>query len=212
MIKLDDTSDSIRHLVNCDKRMGKLISMIGDLEYEIPEEPYAFLVSQIVNQLLSSKASEAIFRRVLLLCDGNISPNAIERLTEEELKSTGMSRNKVSYIKNLTEAVKNRIIDFEQLNDLSDDEVVRQLTQIRGIGNWSAKMYLLFALDRQDILPYEDGAFLQGYKWLYKTDDINPESINRKCKKWRPYSSIAARYLYKALDQGYTKAEFHLHK
>lgn len=107
--------------------------------------------------MLLNKASEAIFRRVLLLCNGSISPNVIDGLTEEELKSTGMSRYKVSYIKNLTEAVKSGILDFEQLNDLPDEEIIRELTQICGVGNWSAKMYLLFALDRQDILPNEDG-------------------------------------------------------
>lgn len=73
-------------------------------------------------------------------------------------------------------------------------------------------MYLIFVLDRQDILPYEDGAFLQSYRWLYKTIDCSPASIKSKCKKWSPYSSIAARYLYHALDLGLTKSEFHLFK
>ena len=73
-------------------------------------------------------------------------------------------------------------------------------------------MYLIFVLDRQDILPYEDAAFIQSYEWMYKTKDKSMESITRKCKKWKPYSSIAARYLYRALDMGLTKKVFHLHK
>ena len=95
---------------------------------------------------------------------------------------------------------------------MTDDEVMRKLTSIRGIGNWSAKMYLIFALDRKDILPYEDTAFLQAYSWLYKTNDYSPEAVKKRCKKWKPYSSIAARYMYRALDMGLTKREFHLYK
>lgn len=75
-----------------------------------------------------------------------------------------------------------------------------------------SKNVFAFVLDRQDILPIEDGAFLQSYKWLYKTDDISRTSIEKKCKKWKPYSSIATRYLYRALDIGMTKREFHLYK
>ena len=72
--------------------------------------------------------------------------------------------------------------------------------------------YLLFVLNRQDILPLEDVAFLQAYGWLYKTQDRSRSSVEKKCRKWKPYSSIAARYLYRALDDGYTKQEFHLFK
>lgn len=98
------------------------------------------------------------------------------------------------------------------LPELDDESVIKQLTAIKGIGNWTAKMYLIFVLDRQDILPTEDVAFLQAYKWLYKTTDRSPASITNKCTKWKPYSSIAARYLYRALDSGLTKTEFHLYK
>ena len=95
---------------------------------------------------------------------------------------------------------------------MDDPDVIKMLTSIKGIGNWSAKMYLIFALNRQDILPFEDMAFLQTYQWMYKTSDCKPASVSAKCKKWRPYSSIAARYMYRALDMGLTKEEFHLYK
>jgi len=101
--------------------------------------------------------------------------------------------------------VDNEEIIFSQLDTMSDDEVLRILTSIKGIGNWTAKMYLLFFLQREDVLPYEDGAFLQAYKWLYNTKVTKPDSISRRCKKWKPYSSIGARYMYRALDTGLTK-------
>lgn len=73
-------------------------------------------------------------------------------------------------------------------------------------------MYLLFVLNRQDILPYEDGAFLQSYRWMYKTKECTAQSVMKRCSKWKPYSSLASQYLYRALDMGLTKTEFHLFK
>ena len=95
---------------------------------------------------------------------------------------------------------------------MDDKQAIKELTKISGVGNWTAKMFLIFVLNRSDILPYEDVAFLQGYGWLYKTNDFSKASVEKKCKKWKPYSSIAARYMYKALDGGHTKEEFHLFK
>ncbi len=73
-------------------------------------------------------------------------------------------------------------------------------------------MYLIFVLNRQDVLPWEDGAFLQSYRWMYKTEDSSRKAVEQKCRKWKPYLAIAARFLYRALDEGFTKSEFHLFK
>ena len=118
----------------------------------------------------------------------------------------------MKYIRGLTNAVESGDLDFKKLETMNDDEVINELTSLHGIGTWTAKMYLIFALNRQDVLPYEDVAFLQGYEWLYKTKDRSKAAVEKKCKKWKPYSSIAARYLYRALDSGLTKNEFHLYK
>ena len=106
----------------------------------------------------------------------------------------------------------NEKLILSELQNLSNDEVIKKLTSLRGIGLWTAKMYLIFVLNRQNVLPVEDVAFLQSYKWMYKTDDISKNSVIKNCKKWSPYSSIAARYLYRALDTGLTKNEFYLYK
>ena len=104
------------------------------------------------------------------------------------------------------------LADFDALTEMTDQDVIRQLTAVRGIGNWSAKMYLIFVLNRPDVLPFEDVAFLQGYGWLFNTDDWRPAAVKKKCRKWRPYTSIAARYMYEVLDRGLTKEKFHLFK
>lgn len=213
-VTLDSNSVAVQYLSKRDKRLGKLISMVGTITYEPREsaDGYCFLVHEIIEQMLSIKAGQSIFLRLEGLCNGTVCPVAIMQLTDEEIRSTGTSNAKVTYIRCLTEAVVSGALNLEALEKHTDDEVIQKLTTIRGIGNWTAKMYLLFVLDRQDILPFEDGAFLQSFRWLYKTNDCSPKTVAVKCKKWKPFASVASRYMYRALDNGLTKEEFHLFK
>ena len=204
--RLTKRNKSIRHLINNDCRLKALIDEIGEIEYRKHiDDPYGFLIHEIIEQMLSVKAAAKIHDRLLLLCGGSICPEKISSLDKDTLKSIGTSTQKVHYIINLTEAVIEGRIDLLTLQYCSDDRVMDALTAIPGIGNWTAKMFLIFVLDRQDILPYEDGAFKQSFKWLYETDDASRENIEKTCSCWSPYSSIASRYLYRALDTGLTK-------
>lgn len=213
VVTLDMNTLSVQYLCKKDKRLAKVISMIGPISY-VPhdEDTYAFLVHEIIEQMLSVKAGQKIYGRLEELCGGGISPNQIAALTDEQIRSTGTSNAKVEYIRSITNAITNGTLDFSIIQSLSDEEVISILTKIRGIGKWTAKMYLIFVLDRQDVLPVEDGAFLQVYRWMYKTQDCNEKAVTAKCKKWKPYSSIASRFCYRALDAGMTKEEFHLFK
>lgn len=213
IITLNEKSPEIQYLCKKDKRLAKVISMVGPISYETnSESPYPFLVHEIIEQMLSIKAGSKIYGRLEGLCGGNITPETISVLSNESLKSIGTSNAKVTCIKGLTAAILSGKLDFNRLEYLDDVAVTKELTQLKGIGNWTAKMFLIFVLNRQDILPFEDVAFLQGYAWAYKTNDLSPPSVNSKCKKWKPYSSIAARYMYRALDTGLTREEFHLFK
>lgn len=206
LITLDENSPQIQHLCKKDKRLAKVINSIGHLSYELYEnDPYAFLVHEIIEQMLSIKAGKIIYQRLINLCKGILTPENVNKLSFEEIKSIGTATSKVKYIQALTKSVLNNEIDFLSLSYLPDAEVYKELIKLPGIGNWTANMYLIFVLNRQDILPYDDVAFLQAYKWLYNARKLNKESIQNKCKIWKPYSSIAARYLYKALDSGLTK-------
>lgn len=207
IIVLNSETPSVQYLTSVDPRLAEIISMVGAITYIPYEDPYEFLLSQIVSQMLSKKVAEKLFDKLSDLCEGVITPQSVYNLSSEQIKSVGLSKQKVGYIKCLTETVINRGIDFSELPLLSDAEIIERLKTIRGIGNWSAKMYLIFVLNRQDVLPYEDGAFLQSYKWAYKTQAPSIEEIQLSCKKWSPYSSIAARYLYRALDTGLTKIQ-----
>lgn len=212
IIILDHSSEAIEHLCCRDKRLARVINDIGPISYTLHSNYYEFMVSQIINQMLSNTAANSIFSRMLSLCGGNITPQIVSELSDAQIKSIGTSDQKVLYIRELTNALERGQLDFERIKDLDDIDVISELRKVKGIGAWSAKMFLIFALGRPNVLPFEDVAFLQSYKWLYKTNDIKPESIMRKCKKWAPYSSIATRYLYKALDEKLTKSEFHLFK
>jgi len=212
IIYLSNDTESIKYLSQKDKRLAKVIEMVGDISYKPYDNDYSFLVNQIIGQMLSAKVSLKISERLVNLCNGEITPEAIISLDNETIKSTGMSSSKVSYIKNLSQMVLNKEIDFDSIRELDDKNIIKELSKIKGIGSWTSKMYLIFALNRQDVLPYEDMAFLQSYSWMYKTDDLSRQSIEKRCKKWKPYTSIGARYLYKALDLGYIKQEFHLYK
>lgn len=203
--RLTSRNKSVRYLVEHDRKLAYLIDEVGPIEYHIKDDPYGFLVYEIIEQMLSIKAAHCIHNRLLDLCDGNVSPQRISALSDEELKSIGTSSQKARYIRNLTRAVEEHAVDLTNMDKYSDQQVVNELTSIPGIGMWTAKMFLIFVLDRPDVLPYEDGAFKQSFKWLYGTEDTSKESIIKQCSSWSPYSSIGARYLYRALDSGLTK-------
>ena len=198
---------AITYLKNVDKHLSKVIDRIGNLDtstYNNDTDSFCFLVREIVGQMISSNVKKVIWGRLIDICNNQITPQNIDSLSTEQLRSIGLSTSKSNYIKGLASLVKKGDFNFNNLKYLSDAEIMKQLTSIRGIGNWTAKMYLIFFLQREDVLPYEDGAFLQAYKWLYNTNNTKPISIKRRCKKWKPYSSIGARYMYRALDTGLT--------
>ena len=200
--------ESLDHLQKVDKRLSKVIEKIGILEYHSYNDSgdgFVFLVREIVGQMISSKVKKVLYNRLLELCSNEITPYCISALSVEDLRGIGLSKSKSEYIINLANLAKEGNINFSELSQMSDENVIKNLTAIKGIGNWTAKMYLIFFLQREDVLPYEDGAFIQSYKWLYNTNKTDKVSITRKCKKWTPYTSIGARYLYRALDTGLVK-------
>lgn len=212
IITLDRSSPGVKYLCDKDKRLAKAISMVGPINYCPYDDEYAFLIHEIIEQMLSIKAGQKIYARLEQLCNGRITPQTVSELSDEAIRSTGTSNAKVLYIRNITNAVISGKLCFDDLKKLPDEVILKKMTSLRGIGTWTAKMYLIFVLDRQDVLPFEDGAFLQSYRWLYRTTDCTAASVKKKCAKWKPYSSIAARYLYDILDLGMTKEEFHLFK
>lgn len=163
-IYLDKDCKQILHLCKRDKRLAKVIRMVGSITYSVSnKDPYVFLVHEIIERMLSIKAGAKIFGILEDLCEGVITPDKIDKLTDAQIKCIGTSHSKVLSIRTLTDKIISGELNLYELNKCSDEVITKSLLSLRGIGNWTVKMYLLFVLDRQDILPYEDAAFLQSY-------------------------------------------------
>lgn len=197
---------SVVFLRQCDDRLNTLIGRIGDIRNCVIRDRFKFLVDTIISQMLSNKAAGTISSRLWTICEKDTQYlDQIATLSIDHIKSTGMSRYKAENIIGLARYLQDNPDFLKSLEPMSDQEVITQLIKIRGFGPWSAKMYLIFVLNRQDVLPFEDGAFIQAFSWLYSTKECKKEDIITRCEKWKPYSSIAARYLYFALDSGLTR-------
>lgn len=191
-----------------DKRLAKVIETIGPIECSYHLDPFSFIVDEIVGQMLSNKVADVICQRLHDKCNGSITPESIEQLSISDLRNIGLSNAKADYILSFAASVKNKDIDLQAMRHMEDAEVIKSLTKLRGIGTWTSKMFLLFVLNRPDVLPFEDGALQQAFAWLYECNEKpTKDIIEAKCKKWHPYASTASRYLYRVLDMGLTKTD-----
>lgn len=170
-------NEKVRYLKKQDWKLGKVIDTIGDICCTSHDDPIEFIACEILGQMLSNKVATVLRKRLNILCNGTISAQAISELTHDELRQIGLSNSKSDYLLNFAETVNRGELDFKSLESEPDEVVIKKLTAIKGIGTWTAKMYLLFVLCRDDVLPYEDGAFLQAYKWLYNTEETRKNSI-----------------------------------
>lgn len=202
-------SDAFRSLCKKDPILAEALYLVGPLEYQIFEDGFHFLVTTIVSQMLSAKVADVLINRLLSLCKQKIRPEALKDIPFEQLRSIGLSTQKAMNILRISQFSSEHPTYFSDLSNKDNDEVFAQLTAHKGIGSWTAKMYLIFVLDRMDIIPYEDGAFLQSYRWLYQVESPQVAEILQRAKLWSPYESLAGRYLYRLLDLGFTKKPRH---
>ena len=203
-ITLSKQNLSIKQLMDRDDHLAAIIDFIGPINYVLHANRFGFLVDTIIGQMLSNRVATILKDRMRIICDGEPTPNIVKNLDMNRLRSIGISTGKAIAISNLTQCVLDDSINLENLDYLSNTDVIKSLICLKGIGVWTAKMFLIFVLNRPDILPFEDRAFLQAYSWLYETTELEPQTIIASCEKWQPHSSYAARYLYKALDVGMT--------
>jgi DNA-3-methyladenine glycosylase II len=191
-----------QYLMQKDERLCWLLSTMGSIECSKHSDPFRFLVDEIIEQMLSVRVADIIRDRFYLLCEGDVSPDKILQLSIEQIRSVGISTQKASYILGLCAAIHDNRLLLPSLGCLSDEQVISELKKQKDIGTWTAKMFLIFVLQRDDFIPFEDTAFVRGMKGLYQNDDLSREEIIAICKEWSPYASIAARYIYRAVDMG----------
>ena len=193
----------VSYLRKKDRKLAWLIDQIGEISYIDNKDDFQFLTEQIISQMLSIGVADIMIRRLSDLCGGEIKSDVVCSLSIDELRNIGISARKAECILQIASMMEVGVLDLKNLRGLSDMDIMNFLTSIKGIGSWTAKMYL-YKLGRPNVLPYEDATFLSAYKWLYNTENVKVQAIIHRCKKWSPYSSIATMYLYAAFDRRLT--------
>jgi 3-methyladenine DNA glycosylase/8-oxoguanine DNA glycosylase len=197
---------AVNHLRASDPRLGQLMERVGPLRLEVDrvQSPFAALAESIVYQQLTGKAAATIHGRVVALCRPRrkLHPEDILRFTEAELRGAGLSRAKTAALKDLAAKTIDGVVPtLPHLLRMHDEEIIARLTSIRGIGRWTVEMLLIFRLGRPDILPSTDYGVQKGYKLTYGKRILpKPAQLARYGVRWAPYRSVAAWYLWRALD------------
>ena len=165
------------------------------------EDPFRALVHAIIAQQLSTKAAATIERRVSALFPAPASPEALASVTDTQLRAAGMSVQKIRYLRDLCARVREGSLDLTRLPELPDEDVIAALTQVKGIGRWTAEMFLMFRLHRPDVLPLGDLGIVKAVQRAYGLRKVpSPDRLRRFGEPWRPYRSVACWYLWASLD------------
>ena len=195
---------ALAHLRSVDPVMAKVIDAVGRCTLAPRTEWTHFdsILRSIVYQQLSGKAAATIHGRVLaLIGDGAEAPNRIVATSHEDFRAAGLSNAKAKYVRNLAEHVLDGSLPVESLHELSDEEIIAALTQVKGIGKWSAQMFLMFRLGRPDVLPELDLGVQKGIQRAYRLRKLpTPAQVLRRGAKWAPYRTVAAWYMWRVLE------------
>jgi DNA-3-methyladenine glycosylase II len=192
---------AVNHLKKCDPILRAIIARVGPcrMEFGVPE--FCSLAEAIVYQQLNGKAAVTIFNRFAALAGDPLSPEGILKLTDEQLRSVGLSKQKSSYLKDLATKTRDGVLNFARLPDMTDDEVIEHLTQVKGIGVWTAHMFLMFSLRRPNVLPTGDYGVRVAIKKHYKKRKLpKPKDMEKIAKAWEPFRSVACWYMWRSLD------------
>ena len=193
---------AILALKKADPVIGRLIDTVGPYRIRYLEPDFEALVKAIVYQQLSGKVASTIFTRLAALSsNGRLTAEAVLDISEGTLRSAGLSRQKIDYIRNLARLVQSGEIDFQLLRRLPDGEVIRNLTTVKGVGLWTVHMFLIFALRRLDVVPSGDLGIRAAVKKAYGMAELPaPKEVEALAERWRPYATIASWYLWRSQE------------
>ncbi|HUJ94060.1 MAG TPA: DNA-3-methyladenine glycosylase [Terriglobales bacterium] len=192
---------AINYLRKSDPVLCGLIHLVGPCRMEFGSPEFHSLAEAIIYQQLNGKAAFTIYKRFAELAGEPLTPQGILKLSEGQMRSVGLSKQKSSYLKDMAERAASGALDFTRLPGMTDDEVVKHLTQVKGVGVWTAHMFLIFALRRQNVLPTGDYGVQMAMKKHYKKRKLpTPIQMEKIARPWEPYRSVACWYLWKSLD------------
>lgn len=194
---------AVKHLRKSDAAMRQVIRTIGPFTLKTMPGGYAVLVRSILSQQISTAAAETIRKRLeSLLPQRRFVPGSLARLTDDQLQSVGLSSQKRSYIRDLTQKTLDGTINFRRIAAGTDEDAIEELVQVKGIGRWTAQMFLIFSLGRLDVFAPDDLGLQNAIRARYQT----PEKANRKhfetiAEPWAPYRTVASWYLWRSLEK-----------
>lgn len=189
----------IEYLVERDPKLSIIFQSPEKIEFHLSEDHFHYLLSAITFQQLSGRVAQTIFNRVEALFDQDITPQKVLNASFDELRVCGLSSQKISYYKSLAELVAQGIVQFTNVKDMSDESVIEMVTKIKGIGPWTADMFLMFALGRDDIFSVLDLGLRKAVCTVYGKD-FTKDEILQISQKWIPYRSVVSHYLWHYLE------------
>ena len=195
--------DGINYLSSLDKNLSKFLKQFDVPVLPIEEDYFWSLTRSVIYQQISSKAAKKISDRYLKLFNkgSKMSPIDVIKIDIEKIQNVGISRQKSGYIKNIANAFDEGLINEIELHKLSDQEIIDQLVKIKGVGRWTAEMFLIFTLRRPDIFPVTDLGVQKGFQIYYDLDELpSIDMMNEKSENWKPYRTIMSLYLWFAVE------------
>lgn len=188
------------HLMKKDRVMRRLVPKFIGAAIETRGEPFVTLARSVVGQQISVKAAQSVWDRFSALMK-TVNPRAVSKLTVEDMRAAGLSGRKVEYIKDLADYFQTGKVSVKQWDAMEDEAIIAELIAIRGIGRWTAEMFLMFYLRRPDVLPLDDVGLLNGISKLYFSDEpVSRSEVRDLARAWEPYRSVATWYIWRSLD------------
>jgi DNA-3-methyladenine glycosylase II len=209
-VVLDVHLSSALEQLGCDEHLRLLLDAVGRISSKSSPRPTPLhsLAESITGQQLNGRAAAAIFDRFLNLFGGRPTADAILDVEESALRSIGLSKAKAVAMRDLAEKAKSGVVpSWKTLRQMDDEAIIQRLTQVRGIGRWTAEMMLIFALGRPDVWPIGDFAIRRGYGILFGIKEPKPAEMTQRAETWRPWRTIVARYIWEGLDRGLVMAK-----
>jgi DNA-3-methyladenine glycosylase II len=193
--------EAIQHLKQSDPVLSGIIDRVGDYGIEFRDPDFETLVKSIVYQQLSGRVASVIFGRVVKAAGGKLTPESVLKLRPARMRALGLSGQKTAYIRDLARHTRDGSVDFAELPALPDAAVIERLTDVKGVGLWTAHMFLIFALRRTDVLPLGDLGIRAAIRKAYGFAELpEPAEIETLAARWRPYCTVASWYLWRSLE------------
>jgi DNA-3-methyladenine glycosylase II len=192
---------AMQHLQKADPVMAEIIRRVGPCRIAVRQPTFETLARSIAFQQLNGKAARTIFERLRKAVGRRFTASAFLKLTPEQLRACGLSKQKIASVQDLASRVARREINFRKLGDLEDEQIIATLSQVRGVGLWTAQMFLIFALERPNVMPLADFGIRNAVRRAYALPELpKPAELAKLAEKWHPYCSIASWYLWRSLE------------